>query len=101
MDSQLLNFALLTGGSLALVYFPAYKFGYSMWTCILIWTVGWLVLTKVLGLIPASQKFNPYYLIFEVPISLLPAYLFWKKFGLSGLGYSFLASLAVNLLRSL
>jgi len=98
---QLLNFALLTGGSLALVYYPAYKLGYSMWTCILIWVVGWLVWVRLLQFLPGSSTFNPYLLIVEVPISLLPAYFFWKKFGLKGLGYSVLASMLVNMLRRL
>jgi len=90
---------VLTAGSSALAYYPSSKFGYSLWPSIGIWTFGFLIVAAIVSRV-FPQPRNQTVFVGEMLLSLIPAYLFYTRFGLAGLGYSFLASIAFGLFRA-
>lgn len=90
---------VLTAGSSALAYYPGHKLGYSMWTSIGIWVVGFLVVAAIVSKV-FPKTTNNSILIGEIFLGVIPAYLFYTKFGWTGLGYSFLASIGLGLFRA-
>jgi len=89
---------VLTAGSSALAYYPSYQYGYSMWASIGVWVVGFMVLAAIVSRV-FPKTTNMTVLVGEMVLGLIPSYLFYTRFGWSGLGYSFLASIGLGLLR--
>jgi len=90
---------VLTAGSSALAYYPSYSYGYSMWPSIGVWVLGFLVVAAIVSKV-FPKTTNKTVFFGEMVLGLIPAYLFYTRFGWSGLGYSVLASIGFGLFRT-
>lgn len=95
-----------TGISGYTLYYTAYKLGWSLypviWTGIAVWTVWRLVAKNVSFLdmsLPSGQPW--YYVVPEMLIGLIPLYLFYTKFGITGLIVSFVLNLVFGIFSTL
>jgi len=87
-----------SGISAGTLYYTAYKLGWTLypviWTSILVSTVWRFIASKVSFLDMSLPRGQPwYYIVPEVLIGLLPIYLYYVKFGVTGLIVSFVLNL--------